>query len=77
MTRRDGQSALISKAVKEWYSFYEIQPDQASSDALCKAALELLEQGFDGSEDIATLLIGKFVGKWGTRVNAPSSNSVH
>ena len=77
MTRRDGQSALISKAVKEWYSFYEIQPDEASSETLCKAAMELLEQGFDDSEDLATLLIGKYVGKWATRINAPSSNAVH
>ncbi|MBB3318223.1 MULTISPECIES: hypothetical protein [unclassified Rhizobium] len=76
MTRRDGQSALISKAVKQWYSFYEIQPDEASSETLCKAAIGLLEQGFD-SEDIATLLIGKYVGKWATRINAPSSNTVH
>jgi len=77
MTRRDGQAALIADAVKQWYYFYEVQPDEPSSDVLSRAAIELYAEGYDDSDDIATLLIAKYVGMWSTRVNAPTSASLH
>lgn len=77
MTKHCASVSLISEAVQSWYSFYEVDPDDRASDVLRKAALELFAEGHCTSEDIATHLIGSYVGKWATRVNAPSSSSVH
>ncbi|NKL39753.1 hypothetical protein GFL57_01755 [Rhizobium leguminosarum bv. viciae] len=44
---------------------------------LCDAAIELYNEGCRSVEEMATLLIGTYVGLPATRVNAPSSSSVH
>ncbi len=77
MTRHDAKAALITAAVKEWYDFYDVKPDDQASEALCNAALGFIRSGHETSDDVATLLIGLFVGKWSTRVNAPTSHAVH
>jgi hypothetical protein len=69
--------ALLSQAVQQWYRFYEVPLDETASDTLCGAALELYTQGHRTVEDIATILIGTYVGISSTRVNAPTFRSVH
>nr|WP_246724462.1 MULTISPECIES: hypothetical protein [Rhizobium] len=44
---------------------------------LCDAAIDLYDDGCRSLEEMATVLIGTYVGLAATRVNAPSSNSVH
>jgi hypothetical protein len=68
---------LLSEAVQRWYRFYEVPPDEAATDILCSAALGLYREGHRSLEDIATVLIGTYVGISATRVNAPTSQSVH
>ncbi|MGR8925311.1 hypothetical protein ACU8MB_16365 [Rhizobium leguminosarum] len=68
---------LMSKAVREWYRYYEVEWDDQASSLLCDAAIELYNEGCRSVEEMATVLIGTYVGLAATRVNAPSSSSVH
>lgn len=68
---------LMSKAVREWYRYYEVEWDDQASSFLCDAAIELYNGGCRSLEEMATVLIGTYVGLAATRVNAPSSSSVH
>ena len=68
---------IISVAVKEWYRYYNLGWDDQASSFLCDAAIDLYNQGCRSSEEMATILIGTYVGLESTRVNAPSSTSLH
>ncbi|NEK17761.1 hypothetical protein [Rhizobium leguminosarum] len=68
---------LMSKAVREWYRYYEVEWDDQASSSLCDAAIELYNECCRSVEEMATVLIGTYVGLAATRVNAPSSSSVH
>ncbi|TAX38963.1 hypothetical protein [Rhizobium leguminosarum] len=68
---------LMSKAVREWYRYYEVGWDDQASSFLCDAAIGLYDEGCRSVEEMATVLIGTYVGLAATRVNAPSSSSVH
>ncbi|MBY5494643.1 hypothetical protein [Rhizobium leguminosarum] len=68
---------LMSKAVREWYWYYEADWDDQASSFLCDAAIELYNEGCRSVVEMATVLIGTYVGLAATRVNAPSSSSVH
>lgn len=67
----------ISDAVQTWYRYYEVSPDEKVSKTLCTAAIRFFNDGYQSSDDISTLLIGTYVGRWATRVNAPTSDSSH
>jgi hypothetical protein len=67
----------MSEAVQAWYRFYKIDPKEGLSDVLCRAAIDFYRDGHHTADDIATALIGAYVGVNATRVNAPSSTSVH
>ncbi|MBA9033887.1 hypothetical protein [Rhizobium leguminosarum] len=69
--------AVISEAVRRWFDFYEVPPDERVSDTLSGAAVALYGDGYRTVDDIATLLIGTYVGLWATRINAPTSEAVH
>lgn len=68
---------ILAQAVQQWYVFYEVAPDQRASSVLSSAALHLFHDGYSTVEDIATALMGRYVGIWSTRVNARASESVH
>ncbi|AHG49099.1 hypothetical protein RLEG12_09160 (plasmid) [Rhizobium leguminosarum bv. trifolii CB782] len=68
---------IMSKAVREWYRYYEVEWDDQASSFLCDAAIELYDHGCRSVEEMATILIGTYVGLAATRINAPSSDSVH
>ncbi|MBY5801136.1 hypothetical protein [Rhizobium leguminosarum] len=68
---------LMSKAVRAWYRYYEVEWDDQASSFLCDAAIGLYDEGCRSVEEMATVLIGTYVGLAATRVNAPSSSSVH
>jgi hypothetical protein len=68
---------MMSEAVQAWYRFYEVRPDDRCSNVLCQAAIDLYQGGLRTVDDIATTLIGSYVGVYATRVNAPTSLSVH
>jgi hypothetical protein len=44
---------------------------------LCDAAIDLYDDGCRSLEEMATVLIGTYIGLAATRVNAPTSSSVH
>jgi hypothetical protein len=69
--------AVLSEAVQRWYRYYEVSVDDTATETLCGAALELYNEGHRTVEEIATILIGTYVGISSTRVNAPTSQSVH
>lgn len=73
----DPDFKMMSEAVQAWYRFYEIDPRNGLSEVLCQAAIDLYRGGHHSSDDIATALIGNYVGLDATRVNAPTSASVH
>lgn len=68
---------LMSEAVQAWYRFYEVSPDDRASQVLCNAAIDLYNDGYRTVDDIATVLIGTYVGIWSTKINAATSTSVH
>jgi hypothetical protein len=59
----------MSDAVQAWYRFYELDPKDGPSD--------FYNAGHRTPGDIATALIGTYVGIHATRVNAPTSAAVH
>jgi hypothetical protein len=67
----------MSEAVRNWYRFYEVPPNKQSSQVLCTAAINLYNEGYRSVDDIATVLIGTYVGIWSTKVNAPTSATIH
>jgi hypothetical protein len=67
----------MSEAVQTWYRFYELRPDEQSSQVLSEAAISLYNEGYRSVDDIATALIGTYVGIWSTKVNAPTSLAIH
>ncbi|MGR9251259.1 hypothetical protein [Rhizobium leguminosarum] len=69
--------AVVSEAVRRWFEFYEVPLDERASHTLCSAAISLYGDGYQTVDDIATMLIGTYVGIWATRINAPTSAAVH
>ncbi|MCV9945139.1 hypothetical protein [Rhizobium sp. BT-175] len=69
--------AVVSEAVRRWFEFYEVPVDERASDTLSSAAISFYGDGCQTVDDIATMLIGTYVGLWATRINAPTSDAVH
>lgn len=67
----------LSDAVEQWFEFYEVSSDDKVSKTLCDAAVALYREGHRKVDDIATILIGTYIGPWSARVNAPTSGSIH
>jgi hypothetical protein len=67
----------LSDAVERWFEFYEVESDEKVSRTLCDAAVVLYRRGHRKVDDIATILIGTYIGLWSARVNAPTSASMH
>ncbi len=74
---RQNAMKMLSSAVQRWYRHYSDEHDERTSDVLCQATIALFEQGHRSEDEIVTLLIGSYVGLDSTRVNAPTSSSVH
>lgn len=68
---------VVSQAVTDWFRFYEVDPDQQAIQILARAAGELYLGGYHSADDLATSLIGTYIGRWSLMVNAPTSASVH
>lgn len=68
---------MMSEAVQAWYRFYEVSPDDRATEMLSSAAIDLYNEGYRSADEIATMLIGSYVGIWSTRVNAPTSAALH
>ncbi|PZM14839.1 hypothetical protein CPY51_09015 [Rhizobium tubonense] len=68
---------IISQAVQAWYRFYGDDWDDEASSFLCSAAIKLYNGGCRSTEDLATTLIGTYVGLAATRVYARSSVTLH
>jgi hypothetical protein len=68
---------VILLAVRRWSEFYEVPLDEGVSDTLCGAAIRFYGKGYRTADDLATMLIGNFVGLCPTRINALTSASIH
>jgi len=77
MPTHDEHFRMMSEAVQAWYRYYEVDPDDQASQTLCAAAIALFNDGHRSLDDLSTMLIGTYVGRWSTRVNAPTSAAVH
>ncbi|CCM78401.1 hypothetical protein [Rhizobium mesoamericanum] len=55
---------ILSRAVQQWYLYYDIDPDDQASTLLNRAAVELFDKGHRSVEGIATALIETYVGPW-------------
>lgn len=79
MEQPEPQSAtkMLSRAVQRWYRYYEVEQDDRASHVLRHAAITLFNDGYRSEDDIATMLIGTYVGLNSTKVNALTSSSVH
>lgn len=77
LMKRESDFRAMSEAVQNWYRFYEVQPNDQSSHVLCTAAINLYNEGYRTVDDIAAALIVTYAGIWSTKVNAPTSSSIH
>ncbi len=77
MSEAQEDHLLMSRAVSAWYRHYGVEWDDHASSFLCDAAIELYKNGCRSAELMAAALISNYVGIAGTRVNAPSSGSIH
>lgn len=77
MPTQDEHFRMLSEAVQAWYRYYEVEPDELASQTLSAAAIEFFKEGYRSLDHVTTMLIGTYVGKWSTRVNAPTSASLH
>jgi hypothetical protein len=68
---------VVSEAVTAWFRFYGLDPCEKSLSALAQAAGQLYLGGNRSADDLATSLIGTYIGRWSLMVNAPTSASVH
>lgn len=68
---------MLAEAVLQWYSFYEVPPDDKASSTLVSAALDFFHDGHHTADDLAVMLIGTYVGIWSTKINAPTSAAIH
>jgi hypothetical protein len=69
--------AVVSEAMTAWFRFYELDPCERSLTALARAAGQLYLGGCRSADDLATSLIGTYIGRWSLMANAPTSSSVH
>ncbi|KAA0690946.1 hypothetical protein DTW90_29055 [Neorhizobium sp. P12A] len=67
----------MSEAVQNWYHYYGVPPDEQSSQFLCTAVMNLYNEGYRSVDDLATALIGTYIGISSTKVNAPTSSAIH
>jgi hypothetical protein len=73
---QDTDLLILSRAVRQWYEYYDVVPDEQASTLLNHAAVELFDQGHRSVEGIATVLIENYVGPWTMRTNAQTSNTI-
>ncbi|NKN09527.1 hypothetical protein [Rhizobium laguerreae] len=74
---REQLTQMLSRAVHRWFRYYGLERDNYASQVLCNAALEFYNEGYRSEDDIATILIGTYVGVDATKINAPTSAAVH
>ncbi|NLS07955.1 hypothetical protein HGP14_32530 [Rhizobium sp. P32RR-XVIII] len=79
MEQSEPQDAMkmLSRAVQRWHRDYEVKHDDHASHVVRHAVIALFNDGYRSEGDIATLLIGTYVGLSSTKVNALTSSSVH
>jgi hypothetical protein len=58
---------MLSEAVQAWYRYYEIAPDDQAPHTLGAAAIQFFKDGHRSLDEITTMLIGTYVGKWAAR----------
>ncbi|MFP3547319.1 hypothetical protein SB748_28315 [Rhizobium sp. SIMBA_035] len=68
---------VLGSAVDQWFRYYEVENVHHVRNVLCNTALDLYKDGYRSEGDLATLLIGTFVGIASTKINAPSSLTIH
>jgi len=77
MPTQDKDFRKLSQAAQAWYRYYEVAPDDQASNTLGATAIQLFNDGHRTLDEITTMLIGTYVGRWATRVNASTSNALH
>lgn len=73
----DPEAAVLAEAVQQWFEFYDVERTLHIDKLLCEAAMRIYQGGYHSVDEIATVLIATYVGILATKVNAPSSASVH
>ncbi|OWW00452.1 hypothetical protein [Rhizobium sp. R693] len=73
---QDTDLLILSRAVQQWYLYYDIDPDDQASTLLNRAAVALFDQGHRSVEGIATMLIENYIGPWPVTMNAQGSKTI-
>jgi len=69
--------SLVSEAVRNWFEYYDVTPDDSATEILCAAAIDLYNRGVVTAQAIASALIETFVGRMAVHCNAPTSIAIH
>ncbi len=73
----DDSLGTISRAVTAWLRFYDVEPEDKVLDVLARVARDHYSEGYRTPDDLATYLIGTYLGRSSVMINAPTSNSSH
>lgn len=74
----DDSLGTISRAMTAWLRFYDVEPEDKVLDVLARAARDHYSEGYRTPDDLATYLIGTYLGWWSVMMtNATTSNSIH
>ncbi len=68
--------SLVSEAVRNWFEYYNVTPDDAT-EILGAAGIDLYNRGIVTVQAITSALIEAFVGRLAIHCNAPTSIAIH
>lgn len=69
--------SLVSEAVRNWFEYYDVSPDDSATEILCAAAIDWYNRGMVTVEAMTSALIETFVGRIAVHCNAPTSIAIH
>lgn len=77
MVESEPAVSLVSEAVRNWFEYYDVTPDDSATEILGAAAIELYNRGMVTVQAITSALIETFVGRIAVHCNAPTSSAIH
>ena len=77
MVDSEAAVSLVSEAVRNWFEYYNVTPDDSATEILGAAGIDLYNRGIVTVQAITSALIEAFVGRIAVHCNAPTSIAIH
>ncbi|MDM9628466.1 hypothetical protein QTL95_21450 [Rhizobium sp. S152] len=69
--------SVVSEAVRNWFEYYDVTPDDSATEILGAAGIDFYNRGIVTIQAITSALIETFVGRMAVHCNAPTSIAIH